>query len=244
MTLLFIFGLIIGSFLNCLIWRTYKGKSFIRGRSICPKCKHQLFWYDNIPLLSFIILGGKCRYCKKKISWQYPLVELATAILFCLAYLVEFQVLAIVRDWFFISVLIIVFVQDLRWQVILDQITIPAIVIALALNLIMGVSLGNLLVSAIIGGSFFLMQFIISSGRWIGGGDIRLGALMGLMLGWPQVLLAIMFGYWLGAIVGIYLILSGKKKLSSAMPFGTFLAIGTIVVLFWGDIILNSFLNF
>ncbi|MFH0819995.1 MAG: prepilin peptidase [bacterium] len=249
MTLIFIFlfGLIIGSFLNCLIWRTYQGKSFIKGRSICPKCRHQLAWQDNIPILSFIMLSGKCRWCGKPISWQYPLVELATAILFVLAYFVELRVagcglrvLAIARDWFFIAVLIIIFVQDLRWQVILDRITLPAMAAALLFNLILGFSLGNLLISAIIGGSFFAIQYLVSRGRWIGGGDIRMGALMGLMLGW-SVLLAIMFGYWLGAIAGIYLILSGQKKFSSKIPLGTFLAIGTIAALFWGEAILEIF---
>jgi len=239
----FLFGLIIGSFLNCLIWRLHTGESLF-GRSYCPKCKKQIAWYDNLPVVSYFLLAGKCRECGKAISWQYPTVELATGILFVLAFVNHFQFsIEILRDWFIISVMIVIFIYDLRWYMILDIVTLPACLIILIANLILGLSLWNLLISGIIGGSFFLIQFIISQGKWIGGGDIRLGLLMGLALGWPGVIMAIIISYFLGSIVGLGLIAAGKKQWGSEVPLGVFLAFGTLVTLFWQAEILNWYWN-
>jgi len=245
----FFFGLIIGSFLNCLIWRLHKHEG-IWGRSYCPKCRKQIAWYDNIPILSFIILEGKCRHCRKKISWQYPMVELAVGILFVIAFmrhpmsLETSDVLIIFHDMFIISVMVIIFIYDFRWYLILDIITLPACAIILIFNLFLGISLWNLVFSGIIGSSFFLLQFIISRGKWIGGGDIRLGLLMGLTLGWPNILVAIFLAYFMGSFVGIGLLLSGKKKWGSQIPLGIFLSTATIITLFWGGQILNWYLDF
>jgi prepilin signal peptidase PulO-like enzyme (type II secretory pathway) len=238
----FTFGLIIGSFLNCLIWRLNTGESLL-GRSYCPKCKKQIAWHDNFPVLSFAWLGGKCRQCGKKISWQYPIVELATGVLFLVAFINSFNYLFLLRDWFLISVMMVIFIYDLRWYLILDIVTLPACLIILIFNLVLGFSLWNLLISGIIGSSFFLIQFLISNGKWIGGGDIRLGLLMGLALGWPGVLMAIIISYFIGSIVGIGLILAGKKQWGSEVPLGVFLAVGTIITLFWQAQILNWYLN-
>ncbi len=251
-----LFGLAIGSFLNCLIWRLYKKiplTPFIKGafdRSHCPKCGKMIAWYDNIPVLSFIMLKGKCRHCKGAISWQYPIVELVTAILFLMAFYrhsVSLETpsvfLFILRDWFLIAVMIVIFVIDLRWYLILDVVTIPAAIIVFVLNLLLGFSWQNLLISGIIGGSFFLIQFVISKGKWIGGGDIRLGFLMGLALGWPNVLTAVFLAYFIGSIFGIGLILLGKKKWESKIPLGTFLAAATIIVMLWGEKILGWYIN-
>ncbi|MFA6551123.1 MAG: prepilin peptidase [Patescibacteria group bacterium] len=256
---IFIVGLCFGSFLNCFIYRLHEQKTIL-GRSFCPRCKKQIAWYDNIPLLSFILLKGKCRHCKKKISWQYPAVELVTAVLFVLIYInyqlpitndqlvssFQFPVSNIIlfaRDLIFISVLIIVFIYDLRWQLILDKITLPAMVIALGFNLFLGAGWQNLLLAAIMGGGFFLAQYLISRGRWVGGGDIRLGALMGLMLGWPQILTALFLAYVSGAIIGVGLLVARKKQWSSQVPFGTFLSAATVVVLLWGSKILEWYLG-
>jgi leader peptidase (prepilin peptidase) / N-methyltransferase len=251
---IFIFGLIIGSFLNCLIWRLHKSESLMN-RSYCPKCRKQISWYDNIPVISFLILRGGCRHCHKPISYQYPAVELITGLLFIVAYYINYRLLLpadlsnyqfiaqLLRDWFLISVMIVIFIYDLRWYLILDKVTLPACLIVFILNLILGINLWNLLISGIIGGSFFLIQFLISRGKWIGGGDIRLGLLMGLALGWPGVILAIIISYFLGSIIGIGLILSGKKQWSSEVPLGVFLTIGTVLALFWQTQILNWYLN-
>ena len=248
LTLIFIFllGLIIGSFLNCLIWRLHTGGSLL-GRSRCPKCGKQISWYDNLPLVSFCLLAGKCRQCKKSIAFQYPAVELITGILFVIAYFLNYElritnyelIVYLLRDWFLIAVMIVIFIYDLRWHLILDIVTLPACLIMIVFNLFLGFDLWNLLISGIIGGSFFLFQFLVSQGKWIGGGDIRLGLLMGLSLGWPGVLAAVTISYFLGSVIGLSLIAAGRKKWGSQMPLGVFLAAGSIIVLFWQTEILN-----
>ena len=239
----FLFGLIIGSFLNCLIWRLHKEESLL-GRSYCPKCRKQIAWYDNIPVVSFILLGGKCRSCGKAISWQYPTVEMTTGILFVLAYFLNYDsVVQLLRDWFIIAVIIVIFIYDLRWYLILDIVTLPACVVVLITNLLLGYSWRNLLISGIIGCSFFLIQFIISRGKWIGGGDLRLGLLMGLALGWPNVVVAILLSYFIGSIIGLGLIFSGRKQWSSQVPLGVFLSVGAIIALFWGEKISGWYLG-
>lgn len=244
--IVFIFGLIIGSFLNCLIWRLHKEES-MWGRSYCPKCKKQIAWRDNVPVFSYLFLLGKCRHCKKKISWQYPVVEFVTGVLFVIAFLINFETmeyLKIIRDLLIISVMIIIFVYDLRWYMILDIVTLPAIIIFFIINLFLGFPWLGMLVAGFVGGGFFLAQFIVSKGRWIGGGDIRLGLLMGVALGRLDLLiLALMLSYFSGSIIGVFLILFKKRKWSSEVPFGVFLSISTLVALFWGDIIVNWYLN-
>ena len=266
---IFLFGLIIGSFINCLIWRLRKEESIL-GRSYCPKCKKQIAWYDNIPILSFIALQGKCRHCGKAISWQYPAVELITGVLFVVAVICNLipqyiagwgndinliqitnykLLITIIRDWFLISVMIIVFIYDLRWYLILDVVALPACAIILILNLIINIQCFQCvqwtqwLISGIIGGSFFLIQFIISRGKWIGGGDIRLGLLMGLALGWPNIITAIFLAYLIGSVVGIGLLMASKKKWGSKLPLGVFLSVATVVVLFWGERIVEWYMN-
>lgn len=259
----FIFGLIIGSFINCLIWRLHK-KETILGRSYCPKCRKQIAWYDNIPLVSFIILKGKCRQCGKKISWQYPMVELAVGILFVIAFLLNYEskimnygfavfdfsiildslfIIHVLRYWFVIAIMVVIFIFDLRWYLILDIVTLPACVVIFLLNLGLGVSWQNMLISGIIGSSFFLFQFLVSKGKWIGGGDIRLGLLMGITLGWPMILAALVLAYMIGSIISIALLASGKKSWGSQIPLGIFLSTATIIILFWGEFILNWYVN-
>lgn len=253
---IFIFGLIIGSFLNVVIWRLHKEESILtKTRSYCVKCRHKLGIRDLVPLFSFIFLRGKCRFCKKKISWQYPLVELTTGILFVLVILkysifnIQYlfdcnSVLLIIKGWVFACFLIIIFVYDLKYYLILDKVTVPAMILAVVLNLILGIIWWKLLLAAIIGGGFFWLQYVISKGKWVGGGDIRLGVLMGLMLAWPQIITALFFAYVTGAIIGVGLITVKKKTMKSAVPMGTFLTIGTVIALLYGEQVLNWYLNF
>jgi len=146
----------------------------------------------------------------------------------------------LLRDWFLIALMIVIFIYDLRWYLILDVITLPACLIVFLLNLGLGYySWQNLLISGIIGGSFFFIQFLISRGKWIGGGDIRLGLLIGLALGWPNIAVAIFLGYFIGSIVGLGLIFTGRKQWGSQIPLGVFLSLGTIITLFWGEKILQ-----
>lgn len=256
--IIFIFGLVIGSFINCLIWRVHENETMLN-RSYCPKCRHTIAWYDNLPVFSFLFLCGKCRHCAQKISWQYPLVELVTAMLFLLAFnaqypifnvqsIINYQysmndVVWLFRHWFVICVMVIIFIYDLRWYLILDRISLPAVLVVVLLNVYLGFDLKNMAISGIIGGSFFLFQFIISRGKWIGGGDIRLGLLMGVILGWPKILLAIMLAYLIGSVIGIALLAAKKKQWGSELPLGVFLTPTTLIAMFWGEKIINWYLD-
>jgi len=254
---IFIFGLTIGSFINCFIWRLYKGESLLN-RSYCPKCRKKISWYDNIPIFSFLFLGGKCRHCQKKISLQYPVVEFIVGILFMLfwwkytGYINSFELyqtitidyLKVFKGFFIISVMVVIFIYDLKWYLILDKISLPASLVMLIINLFSGVALMDILICAIVGSSFFLIQFLVSNGRWIGGGDIRLGLLMGLIF--PQLgllILAIMLGYFIGSIIGIGLMFFGKKKWGSQLPLGVFLSTSTIITIIYGQEILDWYLG-
>jgi len=240
---IFLFGLFVGSFLNCVIYRLEKKESFLRGRSYCPKCRHKLNWYDLIPIFSFLALAGKCRYCHKKISIQYPLVELATGLIFLLCFL-----LAPYQALFWCGVfcfLIIIFVYDLKHYIIPDKILLPAILVVFLYNLFFHFKflLFNFLPAAFTAGIFFLMIFLISRGKWLGFGDVKLVFLMGLLLGFPNILVALFLAFFFGAIIGIGLIIFGKKKLKSEIPFGPFLITGTFIAMLWGEELIDWYLG-
>jgi len=266
---IFLFGLTAGSFLNCLIYRLEKGESFLSGRSYCPKCRHQLTWRDLIPILSFFILKGKCRYCHQKISWQYPLVEIATGLLF-VSIFNQFSIFNFQNFLFYPIIscfLIVIFVYDLKHYIIPDRVIYPAIVIALIFNfqflIVKEINLFSTFIS-INGNSvfnefsvfnysifssfgaavFFLLIVLISRGKWMGIGDIKLAFLMGLILGFPNILVALFLAFFLGAIIGLGLIISGRKTLKSEIPFGPFLITGTFIGLFCGGQIINWYLSF
>jgi len=241
MILIFIFGLVVGSFLNCLIYRLEVGEGFLKGRSFCPYCRHILSWQDLIPLLSFLILRGKCRYCQKSISWQYPLVEIATGLLFLSIFNFQFSIFNLIIACF----LIIIFVYDLKHYIIPDKIIYPAIVIVLIYNFLRSDLLGrsDLLLSAFGAATFFLAIVLVSRGKWLGIGDIKLAFLMGLFLGFPNILVALFLAFSIGAIIGLGLIVSGKKTLKSEVPFGPFLVTGTFIALFFGGQIIHWYLN-
>jgi len=256
---LFIFGVCIGSFLNAWLWRLHRDESMFGRRSYCPKCSKQLKNFDLVPLLSFLFLGGKCRFCKVKISWQYPLVEFVTGVLFLFAFINVanglgadlISQMTLLLYWYFIAIMIVIFVYDLKYYLILDRVSLPAMVIILLINLLLGASLVNLLIGAVIGAGFFAVQFYLSGlvihspklikiekksfGKWVGGGDIRLGALIGFMLGWQGVLITLFIAYVSGSVIGLALIFTKKKKMKSQVPFGPFLSAAAIITLLWGN---------
>ena len=241
----FFFGLIVGSFLNCVIYRLEEGKSFLKGRSFCPHCKHKLIWQDLIPIFSFLILRGKCRYCQKKISWQYPTIEIATGLLFLSIFIFHFSIFNLIIACF----LIIIFVYDLKHYIIPDKVIYPAIIIALIFNfqflIVNEFSIFKFsILSALGAAAFFLLIVLISRGKWMGVGDIKLAFLMGLILGFPNILVALFLAFFIGAIMGIGLIATGKKTLKSEVPFGPFLVAGTFLALFWGQDVINWYFNF
>ncbi|MFA6098834.1 MAG: prepilin peptidase [Patescibacteria group bacterium] len=239
-----ILGLVIGSFLNAVIYRLHVGVSFMKGHSYCPFCKHNLDFRDLFPVFSFIFLKGKCRYCRKKISWQYPLVELATAMAFLLLYF-KFGLSATFAVYLIYTVfLIIIFVFDWRYYLVLDKVSIPAVVIAFLLSFfVLKISLLSLLLGLLIGGGFFLLQYLVSRGKWIGGGDIRLGLMMGAMLGYQALLVALFIAYFTGSLGGLGLIFSGRKKWKSQVPFGTFLSLATFAAFLIGSAVILFYKN-
>lgn len=243
----FIFGLIIGSFLNCLIWRLYKDET-LGGRSYCPQCRHTIAWYDNIPLLSFLILKCRCRHCREKISWQYPLVEFVTAALFLLTFQADISSSQfswlLLRDWFLIITLVIVFVYDLRWQLVPLKVVWFMGALILILSIILGVPLVTELFYAALGAIFFLAQYLLTKKRGVGEGDIWLGAYLGAAFpgAWP-LLLIMVISYGLGAIISLILISGAKKNWKSRIALGPFLAGGAIITLIWGEKIITWYLG-
>lgn len=264
-----IFGLIIGSFLNCLVWRLYKEET-LGGRSYCPQCHHQIDWYDNLPVLSFIILHGKCRHCHKKISWQYPLVELIVSLLFGLSFFHFFGfnipseaalLLASgkLSTWIFwlkdvlvISIMTIVFVFDLRWMLISNLAVVPATIIILAISLLMSylsgagvmLHLGGVVIAIIASIAFFGSQYVLTSGRGLGEGDIWLGVLMAVIfIDWRFLAVAVLLSYVIGAAISLGLLAFKQKQWTSQLPLGVFLALGTIITLFFGNNILSWYLG-
>ncbi len=244
--LVFIFGLIIGSFLNAVIYRLAHQKSPLRGRSLCPHCKHTLSFFDLVPVVSFIALRGRCRYCNRPISWQYPLVELVTALSFTGVYLrlssqsntFSETILQTILFASYSAFLIVIFAYDLKHYLILDAVIVPAVVVSLLGNLYLGEPVLKMLGAALLASGFFAIQFILSKGRWIGGGDIRLGFLMGIMVSWPNILVALLIAYMVGSAVGLTLIALGRMKLDSKVPFGTFLTVASYLTLLYGSEVL------
>lgn len=247
----FICGLMIGSFINAIIYRLKTQEKIFPGRSHCPKCKKLINWYDNIPLLSFFLLKGRCRQCHKKISWQYPLIEFITGVIFLITSLVilfdknileisRTTWLSLIASLIFSTFFIIIFVYDLKYYLILDKVVLPLAILAFFYNLL-NYSLINLLIGGIIGAGFFGLQYLLSQGKWVGDGDIRLGLAMGFVLGYPRVLLAILLAYVSGSVVAVSLMLFAKKKLSSKIPFGPFLVFGTYLVMLWGNFLLAKY---
>lgn len=246
----FLIGLAVGSFLNCLIYRLPQHKKIL-GRSFCPKCGQKITWFDLIPVLSFLKLKGRCRYCQQKISRQYPLVELATGILFAAAFLtLNYPIihnnyfLLLLRSWFLVTVLIFIFVYDLKYWLVEDKIVLPAALIIFIINLFSGYSFLNLALAGIIGIGFFALQYLITQGKGIGAGDLRIGLFIGLSLGWPKILIALSISYLIGSLVALFFLISGRKKMTSRIPLGPFLSLGTIITIFYGEKILATIAPF
>lgn len=255
--LLFILGLVVGSFLNVIIYREVNEikkeeklrnwlPSWIKGRSICDHCRLQLAWYDNIPLLSYILLRGKCRKCRKKIPLQYPLVELLTGLEFVWLYWLlsrfsffgqveGFYSFALAFYWFFIfSASLVLILVDLKTMVLPDVILLPGIGIAL-LRLVV-THQWQFLLTALLTGLFFLSLYLLTKGKGMGFGDVKLAFFIGLVLGWWQrILVAVFLAFLTGAIVGVIVVIVKKKTLKSAIPFGPFLLISMWAAKLIGD---------
>lgn len=231
--ILFLFGLIIGSFLNVLIWRLNdeKAPKFWQGRSMCPKCRHELSWSDNIPLLSFVFLKGKCRFCHKKISIQYPIVELATAgaTVLIVGFLSDLGFLSIISYLFIVYAFIVIFFSDLKYQLIPDEMVVVVVVLSFLR--------GNLLVGLLAALGFFLVV-LATKFRGMGLGDVKLAFAMGLLLGFPAVVVAVWFAFVLGGVFAVGLLLLHRKNIHETMALGPFLVLGTLIAALWSQKIL------
>ncbi len=262
---IFALGICFGSFLNVLVDRGQKGRR-LSGFSQCDFCGYQLKWFDNLPIVSFFILKGKCRKCRKKLSWQYPAIEAALGFLFLLAAFqagmpdflsglsqgfFDYRFLVDIIFYFFIVfIFLAIFLWDLKYMIIPNNLVVlaavAAVLYAICQFFISDCSILNIrcaIISNLIGGVitflFFYLMFYFSKGKWIGGGDVKLGFLIGFLVGWEKVYLMLMVSYLLGGAVAVFLLLRGKKKMKSQIPFGPFLLIGCLITFFWGQEILN-----
>ena len=232
--IVFIFGLFWGSFLNVLIERLANNETIL-GRSRCDVCKVVLGFFDLWPIISFCVFFGRCRYCKHPISRQHLLVELLTASIFTagawhLKNLGVNEPLVLLRDFILISGLIVIGIQDYKYMIIMDAVIYAVGIPVLLLNLFIGYSLMSLFGATALLIVFFGAQYVISRGRWLGAGDIWLGGLLGVSFAF-NALNVIVWGYALGAMIGIALLVLKKKELTSQMPLGTFLSTAGILYL-------------
>ncbi len=234
---LFLLGLSVGSFLNVLIDRLPKNESIL-GRSRCDHCKHQLSWYDLIPLFSFFALGRKCRYCGKRLSWQYPIVELITGLLFIFVFLslpLNYQFF-IIYHLFILSGLIVIFFADLKYRIIPDQVLFFLLLsVFFYLVVFKTNSISSYFISAIAAFLLFALLVVITKGRGMGLGDVKLAFVMGLILGFPLIVVGLYLSFLTGAAISLILVIRGRKTMKSTIPFGPFLAFSTGMSLFYGQ---------
>jgi len=253
--LIFFFGSCIGSFLGVVVDRLPKNESVLKGRSHCDYCKKSLGPLDLVPVFSFLFLGGKCRYCHRSLSIFYPVIELLTGVLFILVALqtgILYHVFSIsyaaefLFYLFIVSSLISLFFIDLKYGILPFSIIFPATFVTLVYQILNTkyIILSNL-VAAISAFAFFLFLFLITRGRGMGFGDVVYAFFMGLLLGFPKIILGLYIAFISGALVSLILIIAKKKKLKgSTIAFGPFLVFGTLIAIFWGNEILSLTFNF
>jgi len=252
---IFILGLIIGSFLNVVILRMNTGRSVATGRSSCARCNTTLSWYELIPVFSFLGLRGKCKNCKKQISFQYPLVELITAIIFTILYTMVIAthgvgvaaLLVFLFSATVASLLIVIFVYDIRHNIIPDTMVYLFIVLSLisivwSAFTIPGFQIGTAVVAGVAVALPFFLLWYFSKGAMMGFGDVKLALGIGWLLGLVGGYSVILFAFWIGAIVGLFLLgLSRKYSMQSQIPFAPFLITATLIVGVWGVTVLSLF---
>ncbi|MEI3606049.1 prepilin peptidase [Pseudogracilibacillus sp. SE30717A] len=240
----FLFGIVLGSFFNVVGIRVPKRISFHQDRSFCPTCNNQLCWYELIPILSYLIQRGKCRNCKETISPIYPIIEIFTGLLFAFSYVQIGLKLELITALLLISMLMILFVSDLVYMVIPNKILVfflPYFIIMRIISplvpwydAILGSVVGYLLIAIII---------LVSQGG-MGAGDMKLFGVLGIILGWKQVLLTFFLAASLGAIIGGILLMLNKVKKKQPIPFGPYIVVGALISYFYGEEILIFYLSF
>jgi len=243
-----LFGLIWGSFLNVVIYRLPAGISLMWPGSSCPRCKTRIKPYDNIPILSYLILRGRCRSCGAGIPLTYPFVEILTAVCFLLLFIKFSFSLHFFAACLFSSALITLGMIDFFHQILPDEITLSGLALALIYSLFRpDLTLKQALVGAVAGAGFLLLiysfYFLLRKKEGLGMGDVTLMLMVGAFLGWHKAFLTLILASFAGALVGAYLLFVRKKDLQYALPFGTFLAPAAFFSLLWGERIIQAYLG-
>ena len=244
----FVFGLCIGSFLNVCIYRLPESMSIVRPPSSCPQCKAPIRFYDNIPVISYLILRGKCRHCETSISFRYPFIELLTG-LCAVSVVFKFGVTVESLIYFvFIATLITITFIDIDHQIIPDVISLPGIVVFLLASFgVPSVTFKESVMGILIGGGVLyavaLAYVLIKKREGMGGGDIKLLAMIGALLGWKGVLFTLFVSSLLGTVTGILVMVRTGENMRLAIPFGPFLSIGAVLHVFWGPFLIHWYLS-
>ena len=242
------FGLIIGSFLNVCIFRLPRGTSVVWPASACGSCKRELRWFENIPVISWVVLGAKCARCKAPISIQYPLVEATTAVLFVIVTATTPPGSVLVARLLFVALLVVLFAIDLEHHLLPNVITLPGIVVGLVFALVgppgwqaslLGVLLGGGVLYAIAAG-----YYAVRKEEGMGMGDVKMLAMIGAFLGWQAVLLTLVLASLSGAVIGLALIVVQRGSMKYALPFGTFLALGGLTAMLVGQPLIDWYVGF
>ena len=241
-------GLCAGSFLNVCIYRLPRRESVAWPASRCTTCNRALSWYENIPVVSWIVLRGRCRTCRAPVSWMYPIVEIVTALIFVSSYvLYGFTPTAAVRS-VFACALIVLFVTDLQHHILPNIITVPGIAIGFVLSLFLPPGWRDSLIGiAVGGGTLFAIAeayYRVRNQEGLGMGDVKLLGMIGAFLGWKLVLLTLILASFAGSVAGVVLIASGRGSMKYALPFGTFLAVGALIAAIWGAPIIDWYMGF
>ena len=241
-------GLVVGSFLNVCIYRIPRRESLLWPASRCTGCDRPLAWYENVPVFSWLVLGGRCRTCRAGISSMYPLVELTTAVVFGGGVAVYGLTSLLVVRLVFASALIVLFAIDLRHQILPNVITLPGIVVGLAASLFLPPGWLSSAIGILAGGGILLAiaeaYYRVRGQEGLGMGDVKMLAMIGAFLGWPLMVLSLVLASFVGSIVGVALISSGRGGMQAALPFGTFLALGALVAAVVGEPIVTWYLSF
>jgi leader peptidase (prepilin peptidase)/N-methyltransferase len=241
-------GLVVGSFLNVCIYRLPRQQSVVWPASRCPQCHHPLKWYDNVPVLSYILLRGRCRSCQSPIPVTYPLVELVTAAVCVAAYVLFDPSLLLVSRLVFACAMIVLFVVDLQHRILPNVITLPGIVVGFIFSLFVPPGWVDSLIGIVAGGGVLLlmaeMYYRLRKEEGLGMGDVKMLAMIGAFLGWRLMLVTLVLSSFLGSVIGLGMIALKKGDMKYALPFGTFLAIGALVASVAGDALLTWYLGF
>ncbi|MGD8844077.1 MAG: prepilin peptidase [Desulfobacteraceae bacterium] len=245
---LLLLGMCIGSFLNVCIYRIPNGSSIVRPPSSCPVCNASIKWFDNIPVVSYILLRGRCRGCKTRISIRYPIVEMLTGLFAVIAWMEFGLSLSALIYFFFITILLVITFIDIDHRIIPDIISLPCIPLGFALSFVLPsiTWIDSLLGIALGGGSLLAIAWgyqLFRGKEGMGGGDIKLLAMIGAFLGWKGVLFTIMASSFTGTAVGIIMMIRAGGGMKMALPFGPFLAIGAILYLFVGPQTISWYFN-